>query len=122
MSQIGQYLLTGFVPAVTWNFIPGNTVNIDPGNGYVLENAGLTTALLPAACTAGMIIRIVDVGGLFIIDQNAGQSIDFGNTSSTPGVLGSVASTMQFDALELLCIVDNTEFVVLSSVGNFTVA
>jgi hypothetical protein len=114
---------TAAAGAFTWNSTPGNSVALAADNGYMLNNAGLTTATLPVICAAGKIIRISGSGaGLFLIAQNAGQSIKLGNVSSTGGVAGSLASTVQYDAVELLCIVADTVFSVISSVGNFTLS
>ena len=106
---------------ITWNSIPGNTVALVADNGYMLNNAGLTTATLPVTCAEGKVIKISGSGtGLFTIAQNAGQSIKLGNVSSTGGVMGSLTSTDQYDAIELLCIVADTVFATLGSVGNFS--
>jgi hypothetical protein len=107
----------------TWNEVLLNTVALAADNGYILENVGLTTASLPALCPVGDTIRIVGTtAGLFRITQGLGQSIKIGSTSTTPGVAGALDSTAIYDVLELLCVVANTTFVVLSSVGNFTVS
>ena len=110
--------------SVVWTAVAGNTAALVANNGYMLNNAGLTTATLPVTCAAGATIRIMGSGtGLFLIAQNAGQSIKLGNApGSTPGVMGSLASMTQFDAVELLCVVADTVFATASSVGNFTVS
>jgi len=106
---------------MTWNEIPANAVALSVSNGYILQNAALTTATLPALAAVGSVIKIVGTGaGLWTIAQNAGQSIKLGNTSSSVGVAGTVSSTLQYDAIELLCVVANTTFVALSAVGNLT--
>lgn len=107
----------------TWTAIPGNVVALAADNGYMLNSGFLTTATLPAVCAVGKIIKISGSGtGKFTIAQNAGQSIKLGNISTTGGVAGSLSSTAQYDAIELLCIVANTVFSTLSSVGNFTLS
>lgn len=91
-------------------------------NGYVANNAGSVGLTMPATAAIGDIIRVAGKGaGGWSIGQNAGQTIHFGDQSSTTGAGGSVASTLQYDALEMVCITANTDFVVLSSVGNLTV-
>ena len=107
---------------VSWSDIAGNTVALVPNKGYMLNNVGLTTATLPAICPAGDIIRICGSGaGLFQINLHLGQEIHLGSVSAS-GVFGLVASSQQFDAIELLCVVANTVFATISSVGNFTVS
>ena len=104
----------------TWNSVPGNTIALVSDNGYMLNNAGLTTATLPLLAAAGDVIKVCGSGtGLFLIAQNAGQSIHLGNIASTVGVTGSLASIYQYDSVELLCTVANVAFVVISSIGNF---
>lgn len=104
-----------------WTPVAGVAVNLAADYGYLLENAALTTATLPVTCAQGDTISIYGSGtGLFTIAQNAGQSIHLGNAVSTVGVLGSVSSTAQFDCINLVCLVADTVFGVISSVGNFT--
>lgn len=108
---------------VNWVSVPGNSVALAADGGYMLDNAGLTTATLPAVCAVGETIRISGSGtGLFLVAQNAGQSIVLGSVSSTVGAMGSLASMAQYDAVELLCVVADTVFSVISSVGNFTLS
>jgi hypothetical protein len=108
---------------VSWQSVAGTTISLVPNKGYILQAGTLTTATLPLVCPAGDVIRICGSGtGLFLIAQNTGQSIKLGTTSSTGGATGSVASSNQYDAIELLCVVANTMFATISSVGNFTVS
>jgi hypothetical protein len=105
-----------------WNEITGTSANMAVNNGYIANNGGLVTLTLPATAALGSIIRVAGKGaGGWLIAQNGGQTIHFGALSSTTGVGGSLASTATFDAVELLCITANTDFEVLSSVGNITV-
>lgn len=116
--------LSAVVPGgFVWSAVVGNTISLAAANGYILTNGALTTATLPLTCAVGQLIQLCGTGaGLFTIAQNAGQQIYLGNISSTSGVLGGVSSTRQYDSLELLCTTANTTFVVLSSVGNFTLS
>jgi hypothetical protein len=108
---------------VNWAAVPGNTIALVADGGYMLDNGALTTATLPLTCAVGETIRLIGSGtGLFLIAQNAGQSIKLGNVSSTVGVMGDLSSSSQYDSIELLCIVADTVFAVLSSVGNFTLS
>lgn len=107
---------------VAWNSVPGAVVALAADNGYMLNNVGPTTCTLPVACAVGASIILVGMGGLFVVAQAAGQRIIMGNTLSTVGVTGSLASTSQYDVIELICSVANTTFIALSSVGNFTIS
>ena len=91
-------------------------------NGYITNNAGLVTVTLPDTAALGSVVRLSGKGaGGWLLAQNAGETIHFGNTDTTTGVTGSLASTNQYDAIELVCITANTDWVVISSVGNITV-
>lgn len=110
--------------SLTWNDVTLAAGNLVAGNGYVADNAGLVTLTLPATCAFGKCIAVA--GGVtgatgWLIAQNAGQQIHFASLSTTLGVGGSLASTLQYDSVELVCVVTDTTFVVRSSVGNITV-
>lgn len=80
-------------------------------NGYILNNAALVTATLPLSSAVGDFVWIVGKGtGGWRIAQNAGQSIHFGDQSTTVGVAGHLDSTNQYDAIQLLCTTANTEW------------
>jgi len=107
---------------VGWTEVTGATQALAVNNGYILNNAGLVTATLPATASVGDTIEIVGKGaGGWLIAQNAGQTIHFISSDTTTGVGGSLASTVQYDCVELVCITANTDFVVKDSVGNITV-
>lgn len=90
--------------------------------GYIANGGALISLMLPAVAAVGDIIRVlIKSASLAIITQNAGQTIHFGNQDSTTGGAGSILATAQYDSVELLCITANTDFAVLSSVGNWTV-
>jgi hypothetical protein len=91
--------------------------------GYVSNSASLITLTLPSTMPSGTVLRVKGMGtGGWKIAQNAGQQIVWDATDATTvGTGGSLASTDQYDAIELLCIVANTTFSVLSSMGNITI-
>lgn len=118
----------GFVQlAASSGFIWNEVVSLGPtsmvaNNGYVANNAGLVALTLPLTAAFGTVIRVAGKGaGGWLIAQNAGQTIHFGSSDTTPGVGGSLASTLQYDSVELLCTVADTEWTVLSVIGNLTV-
>ena len=115
--------ITAVIPAgFTWTEAAGPAVPLVVANGYILNNAGLVTATLPAAAAVGTIIAIVGKGaGLYTIAQGAGQTIHFDDIDTTPGVGGSLTATNRYDCIELICITANSDWVVRSSVGNFTI-
>ncbi len=107
---------------VTWTETTGTTQALAVNNGYILNNAGLVTATLPAVAAIGDVIEIRGKGaGGWLIAQNAGQTIHFISSDTTTGAGGSVASTVRYDALTLTCITANTDFSVSGPAGNFTI-
>ena len=88
---------------------------------YVSNNASLVTVTLPTTSLVGTIIEVTGLGvGGWQIAQNSGQSIQFGVAVTTVGVGGYLQSTITYDTVRLLCIVDSTTWMVLSSQGNIT--
>ena len=115
-------------PGVSWVDVTSGTQTIAVSTGYITDNATQVTYTLPATPARGNIFEIT--GGVsgsatapWIIAQNAGQQINFGNTSTTVGVSGSVASTLKYDSIKCVCVVAGASAVwnVLSSVGNLVV-
>lgn len=107
---------------LAWNEVAIAT-NMAVNNGYIYNAAGAANLTLPDTAAQGSIIRVTGIGaGMFTIAQNAGETIHFGNQDTTTGVAGSVTATVQYDAIELVCTTANTDWTVLSSVGNFVIA
>jgi len=108
---------------ITWSEVTGTSQAMAVDNGYILNNAGLVTATLPDTAALGSVVRVVGKGaGGWKIAQNAGETIIWDESSSTTtGVGGSLASTDDYDSVELLCTVADTTWTVLSSKGNITV-
>ena len=107
----------------SWNTVTSatNVNNILVFNGYISSGAPLVTFLLPAAANVGDMFIITGHTSLFQIQQNAGQSIILGSSTTTIGVAGSISSTMVSDSVIIVCLTANTIFKVLSSMGNPTV-
>jgi len=95
-----------------WTNVTGTSLVMSQNNGYVANNAGLVTLTLPAGSAFGTNISIVGTGaGGWLIAQSAGQQIHIGSASTTSGATGSVASTNQYDSINLVCTVANTTWV-----------
>lgn len=117
-------IAAGWLPAIgmSWSEVTGTTQSMAVLTGYIANNAGLVTLTLPATAVVGDVVRVSGKGaGGWLIAQNASGQIHFGSSSTTAGVGGSLASTHRRDAVELLCVVANNEWLVLSSVGVLTV-
>jgi hypothetical protein len=123
MDSNGQTGTQAIPTGLTWNEETGTSATMAVDNGYVANNAALVTLTLPATAAFGTKIRVAGKGdGGWAIAQNAGQTIIWDEAASTTtGVGGSLASTDDYDAVELLCITADTDWVVLSSKGNITV-
>ena len=76
---------------------------------------------LPTVAAVGDVIEITNLGGNFQITQSIGQSINFGDDTTTVGVGGSITSMRIGDTIEVVCYFANTGFQVIGSVGNFTI-
>ena len=113
---------SGAIPPLAWTE-EAVSFQIASNNNYICNGAALVVATLPPVAAMGDVFQLVGKGaGLFSIAQNAGQSIWFDNTDTTTGVAGSIASTGVRDAIYIVCTTANTEFTVLSSIGNFLVS
>lgn len=104
---------------LTWNREAGTSVSMAVDNGYIPTNAALTTLTLPVTAVVGDEIEIIGEGaGNWTIAQNAGQSIQFGNLSTTVGIGGSLDSSNQWDTVKIICrVADTTWSVAQSPVG-----
>jgi len=105
-----------------WTVVTGTTQAIAVNNGYIANNAGLVTLTLPTTAAVGSRIRVTGMNTAtgWKIAQNASQTIHFGTVNTTTGTGGSLASSATYDAVELICNVANTDFIVVSSQGNIT--
>jgi len=93
----------------TWITVSDTSEQMTANNGYIPNNAGLVTLVLPTTSEVGAEIKIAGQGaGGWVIIQGAAQQIHIGSTASTLGASGSVASSGQYDSLYLVCIVAST--------------
>ncbi len=108
--------------SITWSEVTGTSQAMAVSNGYILNNAALVTATLPATAAVGDVMEIVGKGaGGWRLAQNAGQTVHFGNQNTTTGAGGSLSSTNRYDCIAIICTTANTDFVIKSSIGNLTV-
>jgi hypothetical protein len=106
----------------SWVDVTGTSQSMAVNTGYISDNAGLVTCTLPTTAAQGTVLRMAGNGaGGWKIAQNASQNIKIGNQTTTTGTGGSLASTNQYDQIELLCTVANTTWVAMSGWGNITV-
>ena len=112
------------IPAAeySWTDVTGTSQTMVANNGYTANNAALVTLTLPTTAAYGTIIRVsgVGAGGWKIAQSTASQSIKYGAVTTTTGLTGYLQSTNQYDGIGLLCVVADTTWVVLNSIGNIT--
>jgi hypothetical protein len=105
-----------------WNEIVAGAANMSPQNGYIANNAGLVTLTLPLTAALGTIIVVQGKGaGGWLIAQNAGQSINYIASTSTPGVGGSLASVARYDSVTLVCTTADTAWSAVAAMGNLNI-
>jgi hypothetical protein len=91
-------------------------------SGYIANNAALVTLTLPSTATVGSQIFVTGEGaGGWRIAQNSGQIIHFGNTDTTTGTSGQLNSTHRRDTLQLVCVTADTDWNIVTSIGNISV-
>ena len=105
----------------TWSTDTAASVALLPNTGHFANSATLITYTLPSTAAVGTSIEIgyQGVGG-WSIAQNAGQSIIFGDLTSTVGTGGSLSSNTAGDYVRIICQLANTTWIVGSDVGNLT--
>ena len=122
VNGAGSITISATGSGMPWTEVTGTSQTMAINNAYIANNAALVTLTLPATAAIGDIVQIIGKGaGGYKIAQNAGQTIYFGNQTSTTGVGGSVDSTHQRDAIELVCVTANNDWGVTSSIGNFSI-
>lgn len=109
---------------LTWSIITSDQ-SAAADNGYICNKAGVLTLTLPASCAVGKTIRVsgMNTSNGWKIAQNAGQTIYWDESNATTtGVGGYLQSADKYDAVEIVCSVADTSFIVVSSKGNITIA
>lgn len=117
----GAIAISGSGTGLTWVDQASGTVTMAVNTAYVVDDgASLVTLTLPATAALGSVFGIIGKGaGGWTIAQATGQSIHFGNVTTTT-TTGSLSSTLQYDSVWLVCITANTVFSVYDAVGNIT--
>jgi hypothetical protein len=118
----GSITISGTASGIGWTDVTGASQAMAADSGYTANNAGLVTFTLPSTAAYGTGLAVVGKGaGGWKINVGTGQNIQVGSLSTTV-TTGSVASTNQFDAINLVCTTVNTTWTVLGGVqGNLTI-
>jgi len=107
---------------LTWSVETGETKQAAIDCGYIVNRGGGMTITLPSTAAIGSVIEIVGLDGIWILAQNASEEVFFGNQSTTEGAGGTLTATNAGDCIRIVCIVADTDWRVVSSIGNITVA
>lgn len=104
---------------LTWSTITAGTLAAAINNAYVLNHASTACVVtLPATAALGskIILRGLAGSGGWTATANTGQTIQFGNQSSSSA--GSWSSTDPGDSCDLECIVANTTWALSNAVSS----
>lgn len=111
---------TTFISTVDQNT---SSVTLAVNTQYITDNgASLVTYTLPTTCAIGSIFKIRGKSsGGWKVAQSSGQQIQVGSSASTSGATGSIASSNQWDCVDLTCVTANNIFVANAVQGNLTI-
>lgn len=106
---------------ITWSEVTGTSQTAAVNSGYVANNASLVTITIPTSCAIGDMVKVVGKGaGLWRVAQNSSEIIHFGVVDTTTGTGGylQASTSNRYSAVELVCTVANTEWVVSNASGS----
>ena len=126
LSPYWQEWLASFYQAILQKFINWTTItssqNIQVSYGYFCNGIAQLSMALPSTSDVGDIFRITSITSFgWVITQAPGQQIQVRNTTTTLGVGGTLASSTIGDAAELVCVVPNLKWMLLSHEGTLAV-
>jgi hypothetical protein len=104
--------------SINWKIVTGSTQSATNKDGYVANSASRIDFALPATANLGDEFKIAGLGsGGWRISQGAGQTITFGDLTTTAGSGGRIDSTHQRDSATLIAL-SATEWQIIEAVGN----
>jgi len=106
----GAILSTTVIEPTTLAF----TQDVEVNSLYIPTNTLLTTFQLPVECVPGNRVTIAGQGtGGWILLTGSGQTIQIGDVGATATT--SVASSSQYDSIEIVCVVANTTWITIGT-------
>lgn len=108
--------LQASIPEFKWNLVNVDTTIVS-GQGYISNAPGNINLTLPAICSVGSIAKITVLTGAASVIPGPGQTIHFGNHSTATGLQSSLLR----DSVDLVCVVENLDWNVLDSIGNWNI-
>jgi hypothetical protein len=105
----------------SWSVITADQTAVI-NNGYICNKASTLVLTLPTTAVVGSVIEVTGINTAlgWQIAQGSGQQIFFGNVSTTSGATGTLTSSAIRDSIKIVCVVADTTWNVLSSIGNIT--
>lgn len=105
-----------------WTVVTATSATMGGNNGYIANNAGVVALALPATAGIGDIIYVTGINNAtgWKITQASGQIIYFSTVNTTSGATGYLQSSATRDAVTIVCVIANTTWQVISSIGNIT--
>lgn len=106
-----------------WTVVTSSPHSVVVNNAYFANGAGQIEFTLPLTAEVGDTFTLCSMSlGKFVLNQNDGQYIFIGNTSTTIGTGGSITSNNLGDAITLTCAMADTLFIATTAPqGTFTV-
>jgi hypothetical protein len=104
----------------TWNVVTSasNPITLSPGNGYICNGLSTVDFILPASAVVGDTYWIKGRQNLWTLAQNALQVVSLGYVDTTTGTGGSITAAQVKDGIELVCVVANSQWEVITAIGN----
>lgn len=118
----GSITIASTVSSLVWT-VEAVNLNMVVNHGYIANKAGTLELTLPAVSVVGDVVRVTGMNTAlgWQIKQNAGNTIYYNGSTTTPGVGGSITSSAIHDSVELVCITANADWIVVSGTGNVTI-
>jgi hypothetical protein len=121
ITQSGKQITIASGGGLVWSVVTADqSITINTGT-FANKSSGTLTLTLPTTAAVGTSIRVSGMQNTWRIAQNASQIVNFGKVSTTTGTGGYIESTNARDSVELVCCVADTQWNVVSSIGNITI-
>lgn len=117
-SVSGAITINAIGGGLTWSTVTAGTASPAVNTGIIANHAATACVItLPATAAIGSIIAVQSLAasGGFTLTANTGQTIQFGNVSTSSG--GSLSSTDAGDAVWVVNLVANTTWGVISALS-----
>lgn len=127
LSGGGEVSLGGSLNLVgsgtVWTSVSASQVMSNNAGYFAVAPGGDVLLTLPTESAQGDTFQIVlDGTQQLVIGQNAGQTIVFGNQTTSEGTIGNLNTDVQGSVISLVCLVPNTRYIVVNSFGNIAIS